>query len=80
MTHAQVVAIVAKVKEKADRSVDYTPRYGAVCPECGRRMKSITSRPWQDGVKVRYHKCGNTSGECLLAIMEASIKSVQEEA
>jgi len=80
MTKAQVVAIVAKVKEKADQSVDYTPRYGAVCPECGKkRMKIVSSKPWQDGIKVRYHKCGNTVDGCLLAVMQATIKSVQIE-
>jgi len=80
MTNAQVVAILAKVKEKADQSVDYTPRHGAVCPECGKkRMQTVTAKPWKDGIKVRYHKCGNIAGGCLLAIMQTSIKSVQEE-
>ncbi|WP_320043199.1 hypothetical protein [uncultured Desulfobacter sp.] len=80
MTKAQVVAIVAKVKEKADQSVDYTPRYGAVCPECGRaRMQTVGAKPWKDGMKVRYHKCGNITGRCLLAVMQTTIKSVQVE-
>lgn len=80
MTHAQVMAIVAKAKEKADQSVDYTPRYGAVCPECGKKqMKVVTSKPWHDGIKVRYHRCCNVSGGCLLAMMQISIKSVQED-
>lgn len=80
MTKAQVVAIVAKAKERADQSVDYTHRYGAVCPECGeRRMKIVGSKPWQGGFKVRYHKCGNIEGGCLLAIMQTSVKSIQRE-
>lgn len=80
MPKSQVIAIVAKVKKKADQSVDYTPRYGAVCPECGKkRIKIVSSKPWQDGIKVRYHKCGNVSGGCLLAIIQTTIKSVQEE-
>lgn len=80
MTHAQVVAILAKVKAKADQSVDYTPRYGAVCPECGKkRMRIVSSKPWSDGVKIRYHRCGNVSGGCVLAIMETTVKSVQND-
>jgi len=79
MMRSQVIAIIAKVKEKADRSVDYTPRYGAVCPDCGKRMNIVTSRPWSDGIKVRYHKCGNVAGGCLLAIMQTAVKSVQKE-
>lgn len=78
MVNSSVAVIVTKAREKADQGIDYTPRCGAVCPECGqKRMKIMASKPWKDGVKIRYHKCGNKAGRCLLALMETSIKSVQ---
>ncbi len=77
MVDFKVVAIVAKVKAKADQSVDFTPKNGAVCPVCGtREMPVVTSRPWVDNCKVRFHRCQNKP-DCLLAVMETSIKSVQ---
>mgnify|MGYP001592407100 CR=1 FL=1 len=78
MTQTQVAAIVSKAKARADQAIDYSPRYGAVCPECGKRMKIITSRPWEGGLKVRYHRCQNLSGQCLLAYWQMTVKSVQE--
>ena len=79
MVNESVLVVVTKAKEKADQSVDYTPRYGAVCPECKKRLSVMTSRPWVDGSKVRYHKCSNLKKKCLLAIMGTTIKSVQME-
>lgn len=70
------IALVKRARQRADQSVDYSPRYGAVCPECGTtNLKVITSRPWEDNIKVRFHKCRNP--ECLLCWMGTSIKSVQ---
>lgn len=38
--------------------VDYSPQFGATCPKCSRRrVPVITSRPWINGIRVRYHKC-----------------------
>lgn len=70
------IALVKRAKQRADQSVDYSPRYGAVCPVCGAaNLKVITSRPWEDNIKVRFHKCRNR--ECLLYWKGTSIKSVQ---
>lgn len=77
MVDSAVMVLLAKAKEKADQSVDYTPKYGAICPECGKkRLPVITSRGWAGDSKVRYHRCPNKPG-CILAVMETSIKSVQ---
>ena len=70
------LTLVAIAKRKADDSVDYSPRYGARCPECGARMRVHTSKPWEENIKVRYHKCTNKS--CLIYAMDTNIKSVQE--
>ncbi|SDU38616.1 hypothetical protein [Desulfobacula phenolica] len=78
MVNSTIVVVVAEAKEKAAQGVDFSPRYGAVCPECGeKRLKVITSKPWKDGCKIRYHRCTNLKKGCLLAIMETTIKSVQ---
>lgn len=78
MVTTEVLLTVAAAKEKADSSVDYLPRYGAVCPECGRKkLPVITSRKWEDNIKVRFHRCPNKKNGCLLAVMGVSIKSVQ---
>lgn len=80
MVTSEVLLTVAAAKKKADQAVDYLPRVGAVCPECGRKkLPVITSRPWEEGIKIRFHRCPNKKGRCLLAVMETSIKSVQEE-
>ena len=76
MVISNVAVMVADAKRKADQSVDYTPRYGAVCPECGTRLPVSTSRPWEDNSKIRYHQCPNKAG-CLLGSMGTYIKSVQ---
>lgn len=71
-----IMTVVRSVKAKADQSVDFSPKDGATCPECGKKhLAVITSRRWEDGLKVRYHKCDNE--KCLLANMGTSIKSVQ---
>lgn len=72
------VAKILAAKAKADESVDFTPMDGAVCPECGtKKMPVVTSRKWKNGTRIRYHHCPNKQ-KCLLAIMDTSIKSVQE--
>lgn len=42
--------------------VDYSPRRGAVCPNCGRiRVQTTGARPWFGGPplwhKQRFHRC-----------------------
>ncbi len=71
-----VITYISKAKEKAEKSVDYTPKDGAVCPECSKKnLRTVTSRPWESGLKIRYHKC--TDPDCLLSFMGIVIKSIQ---
>ena len=65
MVNQAAIVFVKKAREKADKSVDYFPKDGAICPECGmKNLKTITSRPWEWDVKLRYHRC--TNPDCLL--------------
>lgn len=61
--------------DQAAAGVDYSPRYGARCPCCGRRAVIYKSMPWEEDVRVRYHRC--TNPRCLLAAARATLKSVQ---
>ena len=77
MVNTKIAVVIIKAREKAEQSVDYTPRHGAVCPECSRKnIPVVTSRPWEGDTRIRYHRCTNIEG-CILAIMKTSIKSVQ---
>ena len=76
MTDAEVLAVIDEVRSKADAGVDYSVRWGAVCPACGKkRISIITVRPWNGNSRIRYHKCDNR--ECLICRMGISVKSVQ---
>ncbi len=76
MGNSAAIALVKEARVKAEQSIDYTPKHGAVCPECGQKhIKIYASRPWEDDIKIRYHKC--TNEECLLSMIGVSIKSVQ---
>ena len=78
MTDAEVLAVIDEVRAKADAGVDYSARWGAVCPVCGKaRMQTVTSRPWKNGIKIRYHKCNNL--ECLVCRIGLSLKSYQND-
>ena len=69
--------VVALTKSRAGQGVDFLPKDGAVCPECGaKRLKIITTRAWENGCRVRYHRCTNTKN-CMLAALGFVIKSVQ---
>lgn len=58
--------------------VDYSPRLGASCPACGTiRTKVTHSCRWEDGCKIRYHKCGN--GNCPISVANISIKSIEKD-
>lgn len=38
--------------------VYWSPETGATCPACGTvRVKVKSSPPWEDGIKMRRHKC-----------------------
>ena len=66
------------VVESARAGVIFDVLDGAVCPCCGTtRLKAYKVMPWADGVRVRYHKCGNQ--ECILCAIGEGIKSLQEE-
>mgnify|MGYP003586355685 CR=1 FL=1 len=66
------------VVESARAGVIFDVRDGAVCPCCGAtRLKAYKVMPLEDGVRVRYHKCGNP--QCFLNAIGEGIKSLQEE-
>lgn len=69
---------VALCIQQAETGVDYSPRHGAACPACGQKMGIVKTMPWQDNVRIRYHKCVNPA--CMLAMLGKSIKSVQADA
>lgn len=38
--------------------VTWSPKNGAVCPNCGRKKTSTnTTRPWDGAYRIRYHRC-----------------------
>lgn len=70
------VKLVALAKKKLGTAIDYSSR--AVCPICGKaNLKVITSRPWEDNSKIRYHRCENP--DCILSGLGMSIKSVETD-
>jgi len=51
-------AAVAVAIEIVSHGVDWSPVHGGVCPCCGRKKcRVVTVRPWQDGLRLRYHAC-----------------------
>ena len=78
MTDATFLLLIDEARTKAESGIEYSIRYGAVCPLCGKkRIKTVPSRPWCNGIKIRYHKCDNHN--CLICRIGFSIKSYQEE-
>lgn len=69
------VGKIAEATKKASAGVDYSSRYGALCPWCGKRTKVYKTMPWEDDIRVRYHQCGNV--RCALGTMGCSIKSIE---
>ena len=49
----------ATVNEKASSmGVTWSPKYGAVCPECARtKTPTTTTRKWEGACRIRYHRC-----------------------
>ena len=40
------------------KGVTWSPKYGAVCPGCGRiKTPTNTTRPWDGVYRIRYHRC-----------------------
>ncbi len=71
------LAQVAKIKEQVEAGVDYSARYGALCPWCGKRTKIVSTQPWDDNVRTRYHRCDNP--RCPVCSLGLSLKSIQIE-
>lgn len=72
----EVLAAVALAKRKAEQGVDYSPRFGAVCPECGKvKLKAYKTMPWKSGMRYRYHRCDNPA--CLVCALGVTVKSVE---
>ena len=69
------LALIAEAKARASAGVDYSPRYGAVCPWCGERAKITKTTPWEDNIRLRYHRCLNE--RCVLKSLNIYIKSVE---
>ena len=72
MSKSMIITLVAK----AEGGVDFGCR-GALCPCCGQRAKVVTTRPWEDGYRVRYHRCENP--QCVLHRLGTTIKSLQQD-
>lgn len=72
-----VIAIIKDAKDKAENGVIYTSRNGAACPSCGKRLTVVTTRPWEETERVRFHRC--TNNQCVLMHMHTSIKSVETD-
>lgn len=66
---------VTKAMALAEKGLDYDSKNGANCPMCGKRAKVVTTKPWKDGVRVRYHLCGNM--QCIMSVLDLQLKSVE---
>jgi hypothetical protein len=76
MENKDIAKHLAIAIQAAESGVDYFPTTGARCPFCGRRKVPVyTTRPWEHGCRIRYHKCGNPG--CYLNQLNKTIKSVE---
>ena len=73
----QSATMIVLAKRQAENGVDFTARRGAVCPWCQQRTRIYATRPWEGTVRIRYHRCENPA--CILARMQVSIKSLEED-
>ncbi len=69
--------LIVKAREAAAQGVDFSARYGALCPWCGKKTKIVRTLPWEGTVRIRYHKCRKSG--CVLAASGTTIKSVEED-
>lgn len=70
--------LLARAKEISQAGVDYTPRYGAICPWCGtKKLPVARTMPWDGSTRVRYHKCPGKS--CIISKLGIGIKSIEED-
>ena len=70
-----IASKIALVKQEAADGVDYSARHGALCPWCGKKARIVSTRPWEDTTRIRYHRCEES--ECVLSVLQVSIKSVE---
>lgn len=71
MNKRALVAILAKARD----GVVY--KRGAKCPVCGAKAKVITTRKWDDGTRIRYHRCSNE--DCVVHSLDVNVKSVESK-
>ena len=69
------VELFGAVIGRARAGVDYHPQDGAMCPGCGRRARVCTTRRWDGGIRIRYHRCTNEL--CIVGNSGVQIKSVE---
>lgn len=74
MAGVTVSRIVLATKEAA-AGVDYSSRFGAICPWCKNRTKVYKTMSWEDDIRIRYHLCDNV--KCVLGSIGSSIKSIE---
>lgn len=73
---AVIKRLIASQKIAAG-GVDYSPRQGALCPWCKKKTKIVSTRPWEDNTRIRYHRCKNIM--CPLSSGQVNIKSIEVE-
>ncbi|MBU0680117.1 MAG: transcriptional regulator [Proteobacteria bacterium] len=76
MSNDDYLKKLVEAKAQAASGVDYSPRFGAVCPSCATTRAVVTgSLPWDSAIKIRYHRCRNSG--CPINQMGISIKSIE---
>ncbi len=69
---------IAKAKKTAESGVDFSPRYGAICPWCQNTNLSVyRTLPWEDRTRIRYHRCKHAG--CPLCELKITVKSLEED-
>lgn len=66
---------ITLAKQAAESGVDYSPKNGAPCPWCSSKAKIYKTAPWEDNIRIRYHRCIKPG--CPLASLKVTIKSIQ---
>jgi len=69
------MAAIVKAKELAAAGVDFSPQFGALCPWCGKKSRIFKTMPWEESIRVRYHRCEQKG--CVLASLKTTVKSIQ---
>ncbi len=66
---------IALATNTAESGVDYSPKFGALCPWCGKKTKIYKTTPWDENLRIRYHRCQND--RCALAATGVTVKSIE---